>query len=191
MKKTVFALSIIALMFVSCKKEDALSKVDPNSQDVQMNAINNPKNEIIANEQAAANVAAASNVTPPPADGKYPQMNFAKKEHDFGTIKEGDKVETSFTFVNNGEAPLTITSASGSCGCTVPDYPKDPIKPGESRKMKVSFDSTGKPGMQQKSVNITCNTEKGSEVLTIKANVTPKTAANSMDSKGTVITTSN
>lgn len=187
MKKTMFALSIISLMFVSCKKENALSKVDPNSQDVQMNAPH-PKDAIVAAEQAVAN---GTQTSPPPADGKYPQMSFTKKEHDFGTIKEGEKVETFFTFVNTGEAPLTITNASGSCGCTVPEFPKEPIKPGGTGKMKVSFDSSGKPGMQQKSVNITCNTEKGSEVLTIKANVTPKAAANSMDSKGTVITTSN
>lgn len=187
MKKTILTLSIISMMIVSCKKEDALSKVDPNSQDVQMN-MTNPKDAMVAAEQAAAN---GTNTNPPPADGKYPQMSFTKLEHDFGTIKEGEKVETFFTFVNTGEAPLTITNASGSCGCTVPEFPKEPIKPGGTGKMKVSFDSSGKPGNQQKSVNITCNTEKGSEVLTIKANVTPKAATNTMENKGTVITTSN
>ncbi|HBI00136.1 MAG TPA: hypothetical protein DDY18_00765 [Flavobacterium sp.] len=104
-------------------------------------------------------------------------MTFNKKEHDFGVISEGAKVETTFTFTNTGEADLIIANASGSCGCTVPEFPKEPIKPGKTGKMKVSFDSNGKPGMQQKSVNITANTASGKDVLTIKANVTPKPKA--------------
>jgi len=83
-------------------------------------------------------------------------------------------VLTTFTFTNTGDADLIISNASGSCGCTVPEYPKEPIKPGKTGKLKVSFDSTGKPGMQQKSVTITCNTQQGTDVLTIKANVIPK-----------------
>ncbi|HLF53068.1 DUF1573 domain-containing protein [Flavobacterium sp.] len=106
-----------------------------------------------------------------PADGKYPEMTFDKTEHDFGTINTGDKVEYSFNFKNTGEADLIITRAVGSCGCTVPEYPKEAIKPGESAKMKVSFDSKGKHGQQQKSVTITTNTEKGIESLLIKASI--------------------
>jgi len=106
-------------------------------------------------------------------NGKFASMDFDKTEHDFGTIDEGDKVETVFTFTNNGEADLLITKATGSCGCTVPDYPKEPVKPGEKATMKVSFSSIGKKGMQNKTVTIKANTKSGEEMLTIRANVTP------------------
>jgi len=171
LRKSIIAMFVFASL-LSCKKEDALSKIDPNSKDI-------PINEYIGNPSAEKPVEINSaqpetTPTPPPADGKYPAMTFNKKEHDFGVINEGDKVETTFTFTNTGEADLIIANAAGSCGCTVPEFPKEPIKPGKTGKMKVSFDSNGKPGMQQKSVTITANTATGKDVLTIKANVTPK-----------------
>ncbi|MDR6967552.1 hypothetical protein J2X31_001563 [Flavobacterium arsenatis] len=107
------------------------------------------------------------------SDGKFATMSFDKTEHDFGTIDEGDKVETVFTFTNKGEADLLITDAKGSCGCTVPEYPKEPVKPGEKAKIRVSFSSIGKKGMQNKTVTLTANTKSGAEQLTIKASVTP------------------
>lgn len=116
----------------------------------------------------------ASDVKVTAVDGKYPVMAFDKTEHDFGTITSGDKVDYSFKFKNSGEADLIITNAVGSCGCTIPEYPKEAIKPGESAKMKVSFNSAGKHGQQQKTVTITTNTEKGTESLTIKATIKEK-----------------
>lgn len=108
--------------------------------------------------------------------GKAPVMTFEESEFDFGDINPGDKVEHIFTFTNTGESDLLITDAKGSCGCTVPDYKKDPIKPGEKSSMKVTFDSTGKSGQQQKTVTISANTASGNELLTIKASVAPKPA---------------
>ena len=104
-----------------------------------------------------------------PVDGKYPVMTFDKTEHDFGIIDKESKVAYTFDFKNTGEADLIITNAVGSCGCTIPEYPKDAIKPGESGKMKVSFNASGKHGKQQKTVTITTNTAQGSELLHIKA----------------------
>lgn len=173
MIKKIVLVAFILSFAISCK-EDALSKVDPNSQDVNMNTVT------AVSQNADAPVPAQSEVTqaqPQVTNGKFPAISFNKKEHDFGEIKEGSKVETVFIFTNTGEADLIITNAQASCGCTVPEFTKEPIKPGKSGKMKVSFDSTGKPGMQQKSVNITCNTQQGSDVLTIKANVLPKESA--------------
>lgn len=105
---------------------------------------------------------------------KLPKVSFDKVEYDFGTITEGDVVETEFTVTNNGESDLLISDAKASCGCTVPDYPKQPIKPGESAPIKVSFNSAGKSGQQNKTVTLTTNTENGSETFSIKANVNPK-----------------
>ena len=106
---------------------------------------------------------------------EYPNIEFDKTNHDFGEIKDGDIVETVFTFTNSGDSDLKILNASGSCGCTVPEYPRDtPIKPGESSTIKVKFDSSNKPGMQRKTVTLVTNTSKGKELLNIKAFVLPK-----------------
>lgn len=103
-----------------------------------------------------------------------PAMTFDKTSHDFGTITEGEKVTTTFGFTNTGDADLIIVDARGSCGCTVPQYPKNtPIAPGETGSIVVSFDSSNKPGVQQKSVTLSANTASGREMLRIKSNVTP------------------
>jgi|TARA_B110000444_G_scaffold159865_2_gene149496 hypothetical protein len=105
----------------------------------------------------------------------YPTIEFDKINHDFGEIRDGDIVETIFTFTNSGNSDLKILNASGSCGCTVPEYPREvPIKPGESSEIKVKFDSSNKPGMQRKTVTLVTNTSKGKELLNIKAFVLPK-----------------
>lgn len=106
---------------------------------------------------------------------EYPTIKFDKTNHDFGEIRDGDVVETVFTFTNSGNSDLKILNASGSCGCTVPEYPRDtPIRPGESSLIKVKFDSSNKPGMQRKTVTLVTNTSQGKELLNIKALVLPK-----------------
>ena len=103
-----------------------------------------------------------------------PVMTFDKLSHDFGTIDEGEVVETVFTFTNTGSSDLIILNARGSCGCTVPDYPKDqPIAPGDSAEVTVKFDSNNKPNANNRSVTFTTNTEKGREVVQIRTFVTP------------------
>ena len=105
---------------------------------------------------------------------KLPVMAFDKQEHDFGSIVQGTPQETVFTFTNTGEAPLIITDAKSTCGCTVPQYPKNtPIAPGETGELGVKFNGSGK-GQVTKQVTVTANTEKGSELLRIKAMVNPK-----------------
>jgi len=103
-----------------------------------------------------------------------PVMTFDKVVHDFGTINEGDKVTTVFNFTNTGNEDLIIVDARGSCGCTVPQYPKNTaIAPGATGEITVSFDSSNKPGNQQKSVTLSANTASGREMLRIKSQVTP------------------
>lgn len=103
-----------------------------------------------------------------------PKLKFDKTEHDFGVINEGEIVETVFSFTNSGKSELIITSAKGSCGCTVPEWPKEPIMPGEEGQIKVKFDSDRKPNLQQKQITLVTNTDQGKEILKIKAQVTPK-----------------
>lgn len=96
---------------------------------------------------------------------------FEENAFDFGTLEEGEKVEHVFKFANTSDNPLTISNARGSCGCTVPEWPREPIAPGESGEIKVKFDSKGKKGKQSKTVTITANTIPGNTMLTINSEV--------------------
>lgn len=91
--------------------------------------------------------------------GKVAVMTFEKQVHDFGNVTQGEVVEYSFKFTNTGNKDLLIQKAEASCGCTVPEWPKEPIKPGESSYMKVKFDSNGRPeGYTEKELFIQANT---------------------------------
>ena len=116
-------------------------------------------------------------VTPAPpvvGGGKTTSAKFDETSYDWGTIPEGDKMTHVFKFKNTGTNDMIISDAHGSCGCTVPEWPKEPIKPGKMSQIKVIFDSKGKAGDQTKSVTITANTEPTNMVLMIKGKVTAK-----------------
>lgn len=105
-----------------------------------------------------------------------PQITFEKTVHDFGRLISGEKVSYSFKFKNTGKGLLLISKVSSSCGCTVPKYPTDPIKPGEEGYITVTFDSTGRMGVQTKTVTVLCNTQPNTVQLTVTSNViTPET----------------
>lgn len=87
-----------------------------------------------------------------------PVMTFDETVHNFGNVTQGEKVEYSFKFTNTGNKDLLITDASSSCGCTVPDWPKEPLRPGKSAYMKVVFNSAGKDGFTEKEITIKANT---------------------------------
>lgn len=150
MRKIVVAVGMVSMLaFTSCK-ENASEKI---------------KTDNVA--QAAVRDEAAKAV---------PVMSFEKAEHDFGTIEQGAAQETVFKFTNTGNAPLIITDAKSSCGCTVPNPPKEPIAPGESSELLVKFNGAGQNQIT-KNITVTANTEKGSEILRIKAFINPKGAA--------------
>lgn len=139
---TFWFASVAMIMMTSC--QDASSKIKPIEE-----------REVI---QAVTSTEVA-------------EFKFDKTRHNFGEMIQGEKATTTFTFQNVGDAPLIISSATGSCGCTVPDYPKTPISPGATATIDVTFDSNGKLNAQEKTVNITANTVPRMTVLTINANV--------------------
>ncbi len=98
-------------------------------------------------------------------------INFNETEYNFGTIKDGEKVSHVFKFTNSGNNPLIISNARGSCGCTVPSWPKEPIGPWRRGEILVEFDSKGRTGQQRKTVTINANTESSPLQLVITANV--------------------
>jgi hypothetical protein len=109
------------------------------------------------------------------ADGKtdidISEMTFEEDVFDFGKIIQGEKVSHAFNFKNTGKKSLIISNASGSCGCTVPDWPREPVQPGQSGKINVVFSSEGKSGLQEKTVTIVTNSEPATKVIRIKADI--------------------
>ncbi|MBI9035998.1 MAG: DUF1573 domain-containing protein [Bacteroidales bacterium] len=119
-------------------------------------------NEIVKNPRTASGI--NENV-------KMPVISFETTEHDFGQLMLGELVTYSFKFENKGTADLLISSVEASCGCTIAKWNKEPIKPGETDYISVSYDSSGRRGVQNKVVSIMTNTQPSKTQLRIKANV--------------------
>jgi hypothetical protein len=98
-------------------------------------------------------------------------MTFRSPDHDFGRVGAGEKVGCIFSYTNTGDADLVITSASASCGCTVPKFDRKPVPPGESGTIEVVFDTSGREGMQTKTVVVQSNAENNLVILRIIAEV--------------------
>lgn len=108
-----------------------------------------------------------------PAPTSLSEITFDVETHDFGTIEYAGNGTYEFKFKNTGKEPLIISDAKGSCGCTVPTYPKNvPIKPGETQVIKVTYD-TKRAGNFNKTVTVTSNAKTPSKILTIKGKVDP------------------
>jgi Protein of unknown function (DUF1573) len=122
------------------------------------------------------------NATASSLDDKMPRIAFedSVQNVDFGKLVEGDTVQRSFKFSNAGEFPLIINNVSTSCGCTVPQWPRDPIAPGETSSIVVKFNSRGKMGPQAKAVSIYANTSPAVTEITFKAEVTPKVKSDNL-----------
>lgn len=171
--KLSFIVAVLAMVFAACGNNKEAEK--------RIAELESRLAEIEGGNNAAAPKPAEPEQKP---EGPLPVFQFQEEEHDFGTINEGDVVEHTFTFTNTGEAPLIIQSAKGSCGCTVPTWPKEPIPVGGTGEIVAQFNSKGKPNIQNKTVTITANTWPKQTRLRIKAMVTP--AADDADAAGPV-----
>jgi len=100
-----------------------------------------------------------------------PKIEMLETSFDFGEMQQGESVTHDFILKNIGEADLIISAAKGSCGCTVPQWPKDPIAQGEQATIKVTFNSAGKSGKQNKTVTLVTNAMPNTKVITINGNV--------------------
>jgi hypothetical protein len=103
-----------------------------------------------------------------------PKFKFENDTHDFGKIKEGDKVTYKFNFANVGKAPLIISKVEASCGCTKPEWPTTPVKPGEGGQITVTYDSAGHNGLVDKMITITANTDTATTTLHLVGEVLKK-----------------
>lgn len=100
-----------------------------------------------------------------------PVIEFEKEIHDFGKVIQGERVSYGFKFKNTGKSDLVITQVKTSCGCTVPKFKKEPIKPGEERIITVTFNSSGRKGIQNKTITVLSNCQPSTTVVRIKAMV--------------------
>jgi hypothetical protein len=152
-----FLLFIAFLGFNACKNDKAGSESTPAAADA--NAATPP---------AAATTPAEG--TPAPT-GPTTSVEYTEMVYDFGEVIEGEHVKYAFKFKNTGSEPLIISDAKGSCGCTVPDWPREPVAPGATSEIKVEFDSKGKGSddgqKQTKKVTVTANTNPPQTYLTI------------------------
>lgn len=167
--KNLFAALIIvaSLSMIACQgdSDDARAKAreslaTPADGSVAPTSTTNPT--------AQPTAVAAENEVP---TGPTTTMVFEQTDFDFGSVKEGEKVKHTYKFKNTGKEPLIISTAKGSCGCTVPKWPSEPIAPGGSGQIDVEFDSKGKPGKQAKRVTVTANTVPAQSFLNISGNV--------------------
>jgi hypothetical protein len=146
-------VSVLLFVVMSCKNENNGNTPD---NAVSPEVVNNP---------------ATASSNPTSSKDNVPVIKFEADTHDFGNIIEGEKVSYAYKFQNIGKAPLVIRAAQGSCGCTVPEYPKDPVPPGGSGIVNVTFNSEGKEGHQEKTVTIISNTMPNTYMIYIMGEV--------------------
>lgn len=103
-----------------------------------------------------------------------PQIKFSAEEHNFGTVKKGKKLKHSFYFVNSGDAPLVISNSKGSCGCTIPFFPKDPIQPGEKGQIDVEIDANNKESDKVFEVSVKVESNAENNLVKLKLSGIPQ-----------------
>ena len=194
MKKSFLLVFAAAGVLAACNNAETDTRIA--QLDQRVTALEENKSVANAHDHAAHDATAQNNaqfVSDSEADGSIAKVDgptakieYQKAEYDFGTVKEGAVVEHTFTFKNIGSVPLVIQNASATCGCTVPKKPEKPIAPGETGEIQVRFDSSNKPGIQNKVVTITANTDPAISRLTIKGTVEPKAAAAAANTEGPV-----
>lgn len=164
MIKRYLSIALIAgvsVLTISCGGNEA------NTADTNKDAAKKVENTAKQTNNVANQAKKASQVE---ATGNA-KFEFTESVWDFGNIKSGEVVDHIFTFKNVGTEPLIISNAKGSCGCTAPAWPKEPIAPGESGEIKVVFNSRGKSNKQNKTVTITANTTPNQTRLRVTGNV--------------------
>jgi hypothetical protein len=169
MKKLFLSFASAAILFAGCNQSgsEKTEGADAAASTEQPSAPAVTPTDAVADPNAAT-------PSEPVDPATLTSIKFDRYEHNFGKVEEGKTVETVFKFTNTGSKDLIISDAKGSCGCTVPYFPKEPIKPGQSSEIKVSYDSKNKSGIQNKQVTVTANTDPNITTLSITTEVIAK-----------------
>ncbi len=159
MKNLIKVLPLIAVLsFTSCKKDQKADQLIVEEQQAVEAPVVQTQDELVKEAQSKPLTTLALS-----------EANF-----DFGKLKKGDHVEHIYEVTNTGTNPLIISQVKPGCGCTVPDYTKDPILPGQKGKITLKFDSTNFDGLVNKQAEVYANVEKAPIVLTFSADIEPK-----------------
>ncbi|WP_353148897.1 DUF1573 domain-containing protein [Chryseobacterium sp.] len=169
MKKTlsIIALSIIGFGLVSCKKENK------ETQSSEAVAIDSTAAATPVTTDSTAAPVAGTTAEAPASNQPTTSIALSESNFDFGKIKKGDKVEHIYEVTNTGKNPLIISEVKPGCGCTAPDFTKEPIMPGKKGKITLHFDSTSFDGNVQKYADVYANVEKSPIKLTFTADIQP------------------
>lgn len=158
MKTKLFILGLVLFM-ASCGNEQAVTEGGVEKIQTEGKIASIIRNPVSMQNTDTTNVA---------------RLTFEETEYDFGEIDEGGIVKHTFKFINTGKAPLLITHARSTCGCTIPEWPKEAIPAGGKGEIYVEFDTKGKGGYQGKPVTVTANTFPSQTVVTVKGRVNGK-----------------
>lgn len=145
MKKIIFALALGVISLQSCKKEQ--------------------NTETMVDEVSTTEEIQQTPTAP------LTSLALSSNNHNFGDVKKGESVEHIYEVTNTGDNPLIISEVKPACGCTAPEYTKEPIMPGQKGKITLKFDSTNFEGMQHKQAQVFANVETSPILLTFTANV--------------------
>ena len=158
MKKLVRILPLVAVLsLASCKKDQKADQLITEGQTAAPAPVAPTQEELVKEAQAKPLTTVA----------------LSESDFDFGNIKKGEQVEHVYEVTNTGTNPLIISQVKPACGCTVPDYTKDPILPGQKGKITLKFDSTNFDGLVNKQAEVYANVEKAPIMLTFSANIQP------------------
>lgn len=168
----VFIAALLVVNTVLLVKNGSLSYADPTSAKASFERATSNNSAALANKKSAdiASIDPLKSASTKPT-GPLTALDFKESTYDFGNILQDSENTKVFTFTNTGKEPLIIENAKGSCGCTVPQYPKEPIAPGATGDIKVVYKPGKQKNKQNKTVTITANTEPASTILTIMADV--------------------
>lgn len=173
MKSLSIHLIVLVIAFVAagaCTNK----KLENNIKSLEKRVAELEKRSGIAPTNAIQPVAASQQ-----SPGEVAVISFEETDYDFGTVQEGDIVNYTFKFTNTGSAPLLISKATATCGCTVPQWPKEPVGVGETGEIQVKFNTKNRRNMQTKYININANTKPAVTRLKISGNVLPNEDTNS------------
>ena len=161
----IIAIAALCTLAFSCKKkEETTLDLIPGVDTAQASTVVDSLSQEQAPEESEMLKEAQSK--------PLTSIAFSETEHNFGDIKKGEKVEHIYEVTNTGTNPLIISNVKPGCGCTVPDYTKEPILPGKKGKITLHFDSTNFDGAVNKAADVFVNVEKAPVKITFSANIT-------------------
>lgn len=158
MKNLLMIVPVAAvLLLTGCKKNENADQLQTTETETVNAAQPTAQDQLIAEAQSKP----------------LTNLVLSESHFDFGNVKKGEKVDHVYEVTNTGENPLIISAVKPGCGCTAPDYTKEPILPGQKGKITLSFDSSSFEGVQNKQAEVFANVEKAPVLITFAANVQP------------------